>query len=307
MMMTMMMTTATTVKRARPARWPLVPVAGFIFAATMPGLAGGAAGTPLEIELARGSLATADFGDARLSGTENRIAIRGPSMPAGENEFRWALDYAYQRYEYVDLPTRDRDLHRLELPLRWLGGRGWRWDLEMEPVIAASSNIFKEIWSRGTSDDLMLNGRAGISPAGNDGHWNWRAGIAYDDAFGRRTLYPELSVVWRGGALGAQLGWPSSSLSWYPGRMELGAAIAPAGARWHVVSDERDGSDFDYVLRAWRADTSVRWHGSESLSVTARAGVEFERRHRLEDDDGALVDRPAQDALFAEIVLDYRW
>jgi hypothetical protein len=278
-----------------------------MLAAATPGLAGAAPGAPLELELVRGSLASADFGDARLSGTDYRISIRAPSMPAGENEFRWALDYAYQRYEYVDLPTRDRDLHRLELPLRWLGGRALRWDLEIKPVIAASSNIFKEIWSRGTTDDLMLNGRAGISPAGEDGRWNWRAGIAYDDAFGRRTLYPELAALWRGGALAAQLGWPRSSLSWHSGPVELAAGIAPAGARWHVVSDERDGSDFDYVLRAWRADASARWRPAESFSITARTGIEYDRRHRLEDDNGALVDRAAQDALFAEIVLDYRW
>lgn len=278
-----------------------------MLAAATPGLAGEIPGGPLEIELGRGSLATADFGDARLSGTDYRISIRAPATPPGGNEFRWALDYAYQRYEYVDLPTRNRDLHRLELPLRWLGGHWLRWDLELRPVIAASSNVFKEIWSRGTSDDLMLNGRAGISPTGEEGRWNWRAGIAYDDAFGRRTLYPELGLIWRGGAFRAQLGWPSSSLSWRPGRIELGAAIAPAGARWHVVSDERDGDDFNYVVRAWRADTSVRWHGGESFSVTARAGVEFDRRHRLEDDNGAVVDQSANDAPFAEVVLSYRW
>ena len=273
-----------------------------------PGVAAGAQGGQSEFEFARGSLATADFGDARLSGTEHRIAFRAASRPTGSYEFGWGLDYAYHRYEYQGLPGRNRDLHRLEVPLRWHGDAALSWWAELRPVLASSSNVFKEPWSRGSSADVMWQGRVtlGRTPLGTG--LGWHLGAARDDAFGGERVYPVVALLRKHAGARVELGWPVSRamLETGPG-LELGGELVPAGARWHVVSDERDGARFDYELRAWRAGGIVRWQSSGGLVLSTRAGLEFERRHRLEDDTGAVVNRGAEEARFLELALGYRW
>jgi hypothetical protein len=279
-----------------------------MLASATPGAAFAAPGAPLEVELTRSSLATADFGDARLRGTEQRLAIRGPAMPAGDAEFRWALDYAYQRFEYTGLPGRNRDLHRLELPLSWHGDASLSWTVELRPVVASSSNVFKEIWSRGSSDDLMWHGQAIVARSPGGPRWGWRLGAARDDAFGRESIYPVAALFRQHQGAQIELGWPVSRAMLDVGRsIELGGEVAPAGARWHVVSDERDGASFDYQVRAWRAGAIVRWHPAGGFVLTTRLGLEFERRHRLEDDTGARVNRAVDEAAFFELSATYRW
>jgi hypothetical protein len=260
------------------------------------------------IELTRSSLATADFGDARLGGTENRIAFRGSPRRLRDGEFRWALDYAYQRYEYSRLPSRNRDLHRLELPLSWQGEAPLSWTVELRPVIATSSNVFKEIWSRGSADDFLWHGRAMLERAPRGAGWGWRLGAARDDAFGREQVYPTFALLRQHGGVRMELGWPVARAMLEAGRgIEVGGELSPAGGRWHVVSDERDGADFDYELRAWRAGAILRWQWSGGLVLTTRAGLEFERRHRLEDDTGATVNRAVGEAAYIELAAGYRW
>lgn len=283
-----------------------------LLAATL--LAIGPAGaTPLPqtapaFEFTRGALATADFGSARLSGLENRIAVHGTTRRVAGGEFRWALDYAYQRYEYTGLPTRNRDLHRLELPLAWRDAGPTAWSAELRPVIAASSNVFKELWSRGSADDLMLHGRVLRERAPAGAGWGWRAGVAYDDAFGTEEAYPVLALLREHDGFRLELGWPVTRTQLELGSgFAAGGEVAPAGARWHVTSDERDGATFDYEVRAWRAAAKLRWESSGGLFLATRAGLEFDRRHRLEDDSGATVNRGVDEAAFVELAAGYRW
>jgi hypothetical protein len=51
----------------------------------------------------------------------------------------------------------------------------------------------------------------------------------------------------------------------------------------------------------------LQWRPASRWQVTARAGVEFDRRHRFEDDAGARVNRAADDAAYAELSVAYRW
>jgi hypothetical protein len=279
-----------------------------LLAAVPPGLTAAAPGALPEIELTRSTLAAAEFGDARLRGIEHRLAIRGPSLPAGDGEFRWALDYAYQRYEYTGLASRNRDLHRLELPLSWHGDVPLPWTLELRPVIASSSNVFKEIWSRGSSDDFLWHGRAMLErPPGGAG-WGWRLGAARDDAFGRELVYPVVALLRQHEGARIELGWPVSRAMLEAGRgIEAGGELAPAGASWHVVSDERGGASFDYEVRAWRAGAILRWRSAAGFVLATRLGLEFERRHRLENDTGAAVDRGVDEARYFELSAGYRW
>ena len=260
------------------------------------------------LEFTRGTLATADFGAAQLSGKVNRIALQGRSRPWAAGEFSWSLDYAYQRYEYRGLPTRNRDLHRLEVPLRWDGKESTGWSAELRPVVAASSNVFKELWSRGSGDDMMLHGRVLRERVPFGAGWGWRVGLAYDDAFGAQKAYPVVALLRQYEGMLMELGWPATrAMLELDGGFAVGGEIAPAGARWHVTSDERDGASFDYEVRAWRAGAKLRWESRGGLFLTTQAGLEFERRHRLEDDNGAMVNRGVDEAAFVELAAGYRW
>lgn len=295
-------------ERIRNRRIASILVAMLPLVVHAPGLATGMPGTAPEIEFTRSSLAGADFGDARLRGTENRIAVRGAPRPAADGEFRWAVDYAYQRYEYSGLPSRNRDLHRLALPLSWHGDAPLSWMIELRPVIASSSNVFKEIWSRGGADDFMWHGRAILERPPRGPGWGWRLGAARDDAFGRERLYPVFALQRQHDGVRVELGWPVSRAMLEAGRgFEAGGEVAPAGARWHVVSDERDGAGFDYEVRAWRAGAILRWRSAGGLMLATRLGLEFERRHRLEDDAGAPVNRAVREAGYFELTAGYRW
>lgn len=281
----------------------MLPLA--VFAA---GAAAAIPGTSRQFEYTRGSLATADFGDARLGGTVNRMAYRGAPRPTGDGEFRWALDYGYQRYEYSGLASRNRDLHRLEMPLIWRSHVPLAWTVELRPVIATSSNVFKDLWSRGGADDVALHGRVLRERTPRGTGWGWRAGAAYDDAFGKEQLYPLVALLREHGGMRIEFGWPVTRALLAVGHgIEAGGEVAPAGGRWHVVSDERDGASFDYEVRAWRAGAILRWQSAGGFVLTSRAGLEFERRHRLEDDTGATVNRAVDEAAFFELAVGYRW
>lgn len=274
----------------------------------LPGLAFGADDARVQIAVARDTLATADFGDARLRGTEQRIHARGAPRTMGGAEFRWALDYAYQRYEYAGLPSRNRDLHRLALPLRWQGAAALFWQTEFRPVIASSSNVFQEIWSRGGADDFMWHGRALAGHAAGGPGWGWHLGLARDDAFGRERVYPLAALLRQHDGVTMELGWPVTRALRDLGQgVVVGGELAPAGARWHVTSDERDGASFDYEVRAWRAGALLQWQSAGRLSLEARTGFEFDRRHRFEDDTGATVNRAVGEAAYFELGFGYGW
>jgi hypothetical protein len=261
-----------------------------------------------QASLYRSSLAETDMGDARLSGKEVGFELEWPLEGAGLRPAGWGLEYAYTRYEYDNLPTRNRDLHRVEAPLAWVVPGKATQHLEFRPVIATSSNVMKDLFNRGTSDDLMLQGRWALESAPSFAAPGWRAGVAYDDAFGGQQLYPELAALWRGPGYDLGLGWPRSWASYQVSNAwRFGTELAPAGARWHVLSDERDGATFDYEVEAWRAIASAHWQTAAGFLLSAQAGLEFNRRHRFEDDEGARVNREADDVLYLELRIGYRW
>jgi hypothetical protein len=210
--------------------------------------------------------------------------------------------YAYTRYAFAGLPTRPRDLHHLFVPLQWRG-RDDRWLAVLTPVVAASSNVFKDIVDRGGRDDLDLHLRLQaqdwMAPS-----FGWRAGVTRDRAFGAPRFYPDLALLWRKDRVRAELGVPSSRIDWQVrDRLALGAAVFPSGGSWHVISDERGGAEFDYRARAWRSALTADWRPWRWLRASAQAGVEFRRRYQFEDDTGAAIDREAGSARYWRVEL----
>ncbi|NLD53937.1 MAG: hypothetical protein GX652_04665 [Burkholderiaceae bacterium] len=251
------------------------------------------------------------FGDGvrireRRAGLQAWSAERttGGTLPA--TRWRVGLDYAYTRFAFEGLPTRPRDLHHLELPLAWRDlDDGWL--VVAAPIVATSSNVFKDFHRRGTRDDVDLHLRFQMQRWRGASH-GWRIALLRDSAFGEARFYPEAAFLWRSPVARAELGLPSSRIHWQPRPvLAVGAAVFPAGAAWHVVSDERGGAEFDYRARAWRAALTADWQPWRGLRASAQAGLAFRRHYRFEDDTGAIINRDAGSAPYWRLELRWQW
>src|SRR5688572_24730850 len=120
--------------------------------------------------------ASDNLGVAEMSGTEQGLSVLSPSFDVGSGGLAIGADYVYTHYSYTGVPTRNRDLHRFELPVVWRIGDTYAWKLVATPTVATSSNVFKDLFSRATSDDIHLYGDATVERAPASG-WGWRAGV----------------------------------------------------------------------------------------------------------------------------------
>ena len=246
----------------------------------------------------------AAFGDARIGEREVGLVLWSPEFGFDRFAFGAAAHYAYVRYEFEGLPSRDRDLHHLHLPLQWRGHED-RWRVVLTPVIAASSNVFKDLLERGGRDDFDIYGRWQYE-RWTDAQRGWRVALVRDAAFGAPRLYPAAALLWRGERVSAELGLPESRVQWLAlDHLGIGGAVFPTGGRWHVISDERGGAEFDYVARAWRGAVTADWSPWRRLRVSVHAGVEFARHYEFEDDTGAPVDRDAASAGYLRFALRF--
>ena len=202
---------------------------------------------------------TSDFGDdARLSARTQRLDWRAAPIRVGDVDVSLGASYDYTRFEYADVPSRDRDLHRIQLPVLMQVERGaWLWRVALSPGVATSSNVFKDLFSRGTSDDVFATGAIDATRAVGD--TTLSAGVASDRRFGLSHSYPRIAVRGGGDTVSWQLGAPDAWLDWRAGaRTTLGIGVAPAGMQWHVVRD-----DF-----ASGAGTSAYTGGGRSVSTS---------------------------------------
>lgn len=246
-------------------------------------------------------------GDVRISERQTGLRAWSPAFAFDRFDFQASADYAYTRYAFEGLETRARDLHHLHVPLRWRADDE-RWLVVVTPVVATSSNVFKDFLNRGGRDDLDLHLRLETQRWSGPG-LGWRVALVRDTAFGSPRVYPAAALLWRSRRVQGELGLPSSRIDWQArDRLKLGAALFPAGNSWHVVSDERDGAQFDYRARAWRAALTADWRPWRWLRASAQAGLEFRRHYEFEDDTGASISRDAGSAGYfrLELRFDFR-
>ncbi len=229
-------------------------------------------------------------GGAALRGRQQWLRAGFGTVGLGGGELAVGLDYAYDRFEYDGIASRDRDLHRLSLPLVWRRQHGGSaLEVALVPGVATSSNVFKDLWSDGGGDDFYLSGR--VTASRTAGRWTWHLGAAADRAFGVSALYPLIGVERRfGERWHLRLVLPEPVLTYRAGaRHELALSAYPAGQRWHVVSDDFT-ADFAYRLRTFRTEASWRMRLTRRFSVAASAAYDTNRRHEFADDALTAVD-----------------
>jgi len=261
----------------------LLPGADVVAAARCPSAALGYAVLPAEdMSLPPG---------AEVATRESTLSACFLSLVGSRSGLDLGMDYAYVRHEYDGVTGRDRDLHRLQLPLTLRRqGEGWRVDALLAPGVATSSNVFKDLGSRAAGEDFLLTGRVELRL-----RWGprsaWLLGAAHDRSLGESRTLPVIGLEYRpSAALGLRLAWPDPSLQLAVSeRWSVVVDVFPAGQRWHVVSDDF-GDTFDYRMEGWRARGTWSYRLTDGLAIDVGVAREFGREHGFVDDTGRAVD-----------------
>lgn len=230
-----------------------------------------------------------DVPGAELQTDERQGSVGIGRFSFGAVCFDAGIDYQYTRYEYEGVNSRDRDLHRLQLPLRFAAASGdWQFGGYVAPGVSTSSNVFKDFFNRGSSDDVFVAGR--FIAARQSGDRRFLAGLAYDRTFGKPRLYPVAGVEFPAGErLKLRLAYPDPGFRYdISNRQRLTGSIYPAGHQWHVVANDF-ASEFDYRVRALRSQLTWSVALSDLITIDLSGGYETRRRHELNDDLGARV------------------
>jgi len=238
---------------------------------------------------------------SRVAAEDSQAATAFTRFALGAATLDLGVDYQYTHYEYDAVDSRNRDLHRLQLPV-WLSipGDGWRIRAHAAPGIFTSSNVLKDFFDRGSRDDIYVSAR--IEASGADPSRPWIVGVAHDRAFGESTTYPVigLNLAPRDG-IDIRLAWPDPAIHIRPSdRHRVSLELFPAGSQWHVRTDDFT-SEWDYRFEAWRSQLSLNLSLFEGTSLDLSLGYEFDRRHHFTDDQGIRIDARAESQWFFAI------
>jgi hypothetical protein len=259
----------------------------------------GSAGPPPWFAAGIGRVPSADAtAGATVEGEETRISAGFGRASLGSLNLTFGLDYEYTRYEYDGIDSRDRDLHRLQLPIHFRTDlANWQLTGYVAPGISTSSNVLKEFSSAISSDDFIVTGRIRLEKT-NAGR-TWFAGIAHDRRFGESLAYPVVGVEFDPSSnVHVRLALPDPGIAIrISDRQSIHADLYPAGHHWHVVYDDY-ASDFEYRVEAWRGQLTWRLPLWRMLGLDISAGYEFGREHHLSDDAGLRLAIGVHDQWF---------
>lgn len=244
---------------------------------------------------------------ATIDTKETRFAAGLFGFGAAERRFDLGLDYQYTRYSYSGLNSRNRDLHRLQVPigLRATTGR-WSLDAFVAPGVATSSNVFKDLPSKSSSDDFFGTAQFEATGGGN-ATASWLIGGAWDRSFGEARLYPVVGAVLSPSRrLRARIAFPDSAVHWRATkRQSLTLRLYPSGFEWHVLDDDLV-TEFDYRVEAWRAEAWWSLQAIRGVYLDLALAWEFARHHEFRDRAGLMIDADVDDALFMTVGLRWR-
>lgn len=231
-----------------------------------------------------------DIPDASVNVSEHQLKVDGLGFSFGQADFEAGIDYQYTRFEFQGISGRDRDLHRLQFPVNFaLPLSQWHLEGYVAPSVSTSSNVFKDLVSRGTHEDFFVSTRFAGKRETNFG--NVFFGLAYDRLFGEATLYPVIGTELKPStSLTLRVAFPNPGLQYQiSDRIDLYGDLFPAGHQWHVVRDDFN-SEFDYRVKAFRAQLGLGIRVWKALHVDVFTGHEFRREHEFMDDLGLTID-----------------
>jgi hypothetical protein len=244
--------------------------------------------------------------DATLGTKETRLAIGLFGFGPEARRLDLGLDYQYNRYSYEVLDSRNRDQHRLQVPLGLRATAGhWSIDAFIAPGVATSSNVFKDIPSQSSKEDFFATAQVEAVKS-NDTATSWLIGAAWDRSFGEPRFYPVAGFQYQPSErLVARVAFPDSDVSWrFTERQTLTLRLYPSGFEWHVLDDDLV-TEFDYGVEAWRAEAWWSLRTFRTVFLDLSVAWEFARRHEFTDRMGTRIDAEVDDALF--VTVGVRW
>ena len=224
---------------------------------------------------------------------DNQVAAAFARISRGETTIDFGFDYQYTRYQYNNVDSRNRDLHRVQLPI-WISAPRGRWQLHshIAPGIFTSSNVLGDFFNRGGSDDLYVSAR--IEATQRDTARPWVLGIAHDRAFGKSMTYPVVGLkLSPSNSVDIRLAWPDPAIDVVlSARQALSLRVFPAGNKWHVRTDDFS-QEFNYRFESWRSQFNWSIGVFDSVSLDFSIGYEFDRTHHFTDDLGVRINADA--------------
>ncbi|MDJ0711178.1 MAG: hypothetical protein QNJ14_12335 [Woeseiaceae bacterium] len=221
---------------------------------------------------------------ASIGSEEYRASAEFPISSTESRRWSVGLEYGYTHFDYDSVASRNRDLHRIEFPVRVvIDDDEWQLDGLIAPGIATSSNIFKDFLNKGSHEDLYLSGR--VEARRPHGKTTWLAGVAYDRSFGDERLYPIAGILIEPSPdVALRIAYPDSAMVWKPSdRYVLSGRVLPAGFEWRVVQDDLS-SEFVYRTEGIRSQLTLSHGLWRQLWVDLFVAYEFERRHEFATD-----------------------
>lgn len=236
------------------------------------------------------------------------IATEDTQVAAAFARFRYGkalidvgFDYQYTHFDYEEVNSRDRDLHRVQLPV-WFSVPGETWQVRghVAPGIFTSSNVLGDFFKRGSSDDWYASARVEAIAAGAS--VPWLLGVAHDRSFGASKTYPVIGLsLAPNEAIDLRLAWPDPRIRVrFSERHAASLRVFPAGGKWHVRTDDFS-EEFDYRFEAWRSQLGWNARLYKWLSLDLSVGYESDRSHKFDDTNGARIDASAGDEWFYAI------
>lgn len=236
----------------------------------------------------------------KQTGFDSVFAIAGK----GTSNWSFGTNYAYTRYLYDGINSRNRDLHSITFPVTYTNEADqYSWSFHISPGIATSSNAFKDPLNRLEAEDFVTTGGFSTELAVGK-NWNVLLGARYDYRFGESKPYFIAGVMLSASEnLTLRLAYPDSLFSVkLNDDIQLFTLLYPAGNQWHVHTDDFM-QEFTYNAEGWRVETGLRWKVRRPLAVLFSAGYEFERHIGFDDESGVRLSSKIDNNIFYSVEL----
>lgn len=265
---------------------------------------------PRSVEYRFSVVESADFETIpgrRVRSRSDRFTTRFGKHPWRGLELGLGFAWEFTRAEFGGVESRNRDLHRVQVPIIFERPFG-AWSLEgyLAPGVATSSNVLRQLPSEGNSSDFTVSARL-LAVSDDAASPAWRFGVVSDRRFGTTRAYPTGGVVIRRDRWTWSLVLPDPSVGLQlDAGHRLAAALYPAGGTWHVKNKFTELRS-TYFEEGWRAEFRWAWRIHPRLEAGLGIGYLFARRHEFDDDQEIRRRSDVDAAPFAMLTLTGFW